>query len=98
MLNVKISNEDLTEASLSSFEPRDKALVEAAVFLIAAKEVLAPFEPFYGELLSLQAHRMLEPLRARKQKEAEASAEKVKEEVESITGDIRQFIVKHKGG
>ncbi len=92
MLNATISNEDLTDVSLSTFEPRDRALIEAAVFLIAAKEVIASHEPLYAEMLSLQAHRLLEPLRERKRQEAEAAEERLKGEVGGIVEDIQKLL------
>jgi hypothetical protein len=93
MLNVNITNDDLTDVSLSTFEPRERASIEAAVLLIAAKEVIASYEPLYGEMLSVQAHHLLGPLRKRKHDEALAAQARLKDEVDGIANDIQKFTI-----
>jgi hypothetical protein len=44
---TNITNDDITEEALSSLEPKDRAMVEAAVFLIAAQQTLRPFDLLY---------------------------------------------------
>jgi hypothetical protein len=87
-MKIELNNDDLSEESLSTLDPGDRAGVEAAVFLIAAKESLQDHHPLYAQALSVQAHMLLEPLLKRKQEQAALVAAKLKEEVDTIAQDI----------
>jgi hypothetical protein len=90
---TSLTNDDLSAESLSTLSPKDRAYVEAAVLIIAAKELIASHEPLYGEMLSVQAHHLLGPLRKKKTEDAAATAARLKSEVDDIAKDIQRFTI-----
>ena len=87
-MNVYLSNDDLSEEALSTLGPRDRALVEAAVLIIAAKQTLETYEPLYARMLNAQADLLLEPAKLKKKAQAETIAARLKEEVDDIATEI----------
>jgi hypothetical protein len=89
---TNITNDDITEEALSSLEPKDRAMVEAAVFLIAAQQTLRPFDLLYAQSLSVQADLLLTPLKQKKMDEEAAMKAKIQAEVDEIAKDIQSLL------